>query len=59
MYVMSEKATGNDWKKKNILTLRHAAGAEKYLTIVEKKKKTGEKRKGENKEKKEKKKAKK
>jgi alkylated DNA repair dioxygenase AlkB len=59
MYVMSEKATGNDWKKKNILTLRHAAGAEKYLTIVEKKKKTGEKRKGENKEKKEKKKVKK
>ncbi len=26
IYVMSEKATGNDWKKSSILTLRHAAG---------------------------------
>jgi hypothetical protein len=33
VYFMSEKAVGNDWKKKNILTLRHAAGAPKYLTI--------------------------
>jgi alkylated DNA repair dioxygenase AlkB len=39
MYIMSEKATGNDWRKKNILTLRHAAGAEKYLTIKEKEEK--------------------
>ena len=31
MYAMSEKATGNDWKSKNKLTLRHAAGAEKFL----------------------------
>ena len=31
MYIMSEKATGNDWKKKKIKTLRHAAGAKKYL----------------------------
>ena len=31
MYVMSEKATGFDWKKRNILTLRHAAGCEKYI----------------------------
>lgn len=30
MYVMSEKAVGTDWKKRSILTLRHAAGAEKY-----------------------------
>lgn len=30
IYIMSEKATGNDWKKKSILTLRHAAGADKY-----------------------------
>ena len=30
---MSEKATGNDWKKSSILTLRHAAGCQKYLTI--------------------------
>lgn|SRR3990167_5549272 len=31
LYVMSEKATGCDWRKKIICTLRHAAGAEKYL----------------------------
>lgn len=33
---MSEKATGYDWKLKKIPTLRHAAGAEKYLTIKKK-----------------------
>lgn len=33
MYIMSDKATGYDWKKKKILTLRHAAGAKKYRTI--------------------------
>lgn len=32
IYLMSEKATGNDWKKRNLLTLRHAAGAVKYTT---------------------------
>ena len=26
MYIMSEKTTGFDWKKRNIYTLRHAAG---------------------------------
>jgi hypothetical protein len=26
LYIMSEKATGNDWKKRNVLTLRHSAG---------------------------------
>jgi len=26
IYIMDEKATGNDWKKRKILTLRHAAG---------------------------------
>lgn len=31
VYVMSEKATGDDWKKKKVLTLRHAAGAAKFL----------------------------
>lgn len=33
MYIMSEKAVGNDWKKRNIYTLRHAAGIKnsKYL----------------------------
>lgn len=37
MYIMSEKAVGNDWKKKNIYTLRHAAGIEgcKYLKLKE------------------------
>ena len=32
MYVMSDKAVGWDWKlrKNNRLTLRHAAGCEKY-----------------------------
>lgn len=31
-YVMSEKTTGNDWRKKKIYTLRHAAGnKKKYL----------------------------
>tara|TARA_B110001452_G_scaffold248841_1_gene235910 strand:- start:285 stop:989 length:705 start_codon:yes stop_codon:yes gene_type:complete len=34
IYIMSEKATGNDWRKKKIIyTLRHSAGAEKYTTI--------------------------
>lgn len=32
MYVMSEKAVGNDWKRSSILTLRHAAGCHKYLS---------------------------
>jgi len=33
IYVMSEKATGNDWKKRNLYTLRHAAGFEKNIKI--------------------------
>jgi len=32
-YVMSEKAVGTDWKKKSILTIRHASGAAKYVKI--------------------------
>lgn len=31
MYLMSEKTTGNDYKKRKIPTLRHAAGCEKYI----------------------------
>ncbi len=31
LYIMSEKAVGNDWKRKNIYTLRHAAGCKKYI----------------------------
>jgi hypothetical protein len=36
---MSEKATGYDWRKSSIFTLRHAAGCAKYTTIKEKKQK--------------------
>lgn len=32
VYIMSDKAVGNDWKKKNIYTLRHSAGAEKFIS---------------------------
>ena len=39
MYIMSNKATGFDWKKKKIYTLRHAAGCSKYTSIKEEKKK--------------------
>jgi hypothetical protein len=36
MYIMSEKAVGTDWKKKNICTLRHSAGIKgsKYTTLI-------------------------
>lgn len=37
MYIMSDKAVGFDWKKRNIKTLRHAAGCDKFLEIKEKK----------------------
>jgi hypothetical protein len=30
MYVMSDKTVGTDWKRRNIVTFRHAAGAGKY-----------------------------
>lgn len=33
MYIMSEKTTGFDWKKKIIPTLRHATGCAKFTTI--------------------------
>lgn len=39
MYVMSEKAVGNDWMKKTIGTLRHAAGCDKFVVIKDEKKK--------------------
>jgi len=35
-YVMSEKATGFDWKKKLQYTLRHAAGSQKFLQLRKK-----------------------
>ncbi len=28
---LEEKAVGTDWRRSSIFTLRHAAGAEKYL----------------------------
>jgi hypothetical protein len=31
IYIMDEKACGHDWKKRSILTLRHAAGSDKYI----------------------------
>lgn len=33
LYIMSEKAVGNDWHKKVIPTLRHAAGCTKYTGL--------------------------
>lgn len=33
IYAMSSKAVGFDWKQKKIPTLRHAAGAKKYLKL--------------------------
>jgi len=33
MYIMSEKATGYDWKSKTKYTLRHAAGCNKYTNM--------------------------
>ena len=31
IYIMSEKATGYDWKKSSIYTLRHATGCDKFI----------------------------
>ena len=33
IYIMSDKAVGYDWKKKNISTLRHAAGCDKFIKL--------------------------
>jgi alkylated DNA repair dioxygenase AlkB len=33
VYVMSEKAVGQDWKRSSLFTLRHAAGAAKFRAI--------------------------
>lgn len=33
LYAMSEKAAGTDWRRTVVPTLRHAAGARRYLTI--------------------------
>jgi hypothetical protein len=39
VYIMSEKAVGQDWKKSSKYTMRHAAGAEKYRSLERYKKK--------------------
>lgn len=33
IYIMSKKATGNDWKKRSQYRVLHAAGATKYINI--------------------------
>ena len=33
LYIMSEKAVGNDWKKSSQYTMRHAAGCDKYINL--------------------------
>jgi hypothetical protein len=33
VYIMSEKAVGADWKLRSKYTIRHAAGAKKYLSL--------------------------
>ena len=33
VYIMTEKTTGYDWKKRSIYTLRHSAGADKYTKL--------------------------
>ena len=33
IYIMSEKTTGQDWKKRSLLTLRHAGGCKKFLEL--------------------------
>jgi hypothetical protein len=39
VYMMSDKAVGWDWKKKNVYTLRHAAGFENSLKLKAEEKK--------------------
>jgi alkylated DNA repair dioxygenase AlkB len=38
LYLMSEKAVGHDWRYSSQVTMRHAAGAEKYLSLEKYKK---------------------
>lgn len=35
IYIMSDKAVGNDWLRSIIYTLRHAAGCEEYIRVKE------------------------
>ena len=36
LYIMSEKATGNDWKKRGKVTFRHCCGGKKWMEQVRK-----------------------
>lgn len=45
VYIMSEKATGCDWKSSRKYTLRHAVGCPKFTTIAPKKEKKEKKEK--------------
>ena len=44
LYIMSHKTVGSDWKKSSRYTLRHAAGAPKYLSLKKWEKKTTRKK---------------
>ena len=33
MYIMSEKATGNDWRRRSRVRVVHAAGSKKYIKV--------------------------
>lgn len=39
IYIMSDKAVGNDWHKSSIYTLRHSAGPKEILDKLVKQKK--------------------
>ena len=34
LYIMTEKTSGYDWKRRSIYTLRHSAGADKYTKLT-------------------------
>ena len=44
IYLMSEKSVGTDWRLSSRYTVRHATGASKFTSILEKKSKKGRKR---------------
>ena len=33
IYIMSEEAVGTEWKRSNLITMRHAVGVKKYLSL--------------------------
>ena len=34
LYIMTEKTSGYDWKRRSIYTLRHSVGADKYTKLT-------------------------